>query len=94
MPAPALVREPFVLAAAPEIVSVVAPLLTSIVLVVAAVRVKLRSVESVAPVKRSVPPPRTRLAAELVDWPMLLADPPFATSLMLSVPRLTVVAPV
>ena len=61
---------------------------------VAAVRVKLRSMETLAPVYCSVPPPSTRLAAALVDAPILLLEPPLARVPTLKVPALMVVAPV
>ena len=44
---------------------------TSIVLVVPVVSVKLRSVEAVAPVYCKVPPPSTRFAAALLAAPRL-----------------------
>ena len=57
---------PDVLAAAPLMVKSVAKVLTSIVAVVLLVMVKALSVEAVAPVYLSVPPPITILEAALV----------------------------
>ena len=50
IPAPALINAPVVAVDAPEIVSLVAAVLTLIVEVVPAVRVKLRLVEALSPV--------------------------------------------
>ena len=94
VPLPALVRAPEVEALAPEMVRFVAAVETSIVDVVAAVRVKLRLVEDVAPVYWSVPPPRTRLAAALVAFPRLPATPPLPIVATERVPALIVVTPV
>ena len=93
VPAPVLVSAPVVLVLAPEIVKVVPDAVTSIVLVVPAVKVKARSVEAVAPVYFKVPPPSTKLAASLADAPMLLLDKPLAIDEILKVPPLIVVTP-
>ena len=94
VPAPAFVRPPLVAVVAPDIVSVVAEPVTSIVEVVLAVSVALRSVEAVAPVYWSVPPPRTRLAAALLAWPRFPAWPPLPIVATLKIPALIVVTPV
>ncbi len=66
-PDPDFVNEPFVLPPeAPDIVNVVAPVLTSIILVVAEVKVNALSVLAVEPVYCKVPPPKTMLLTELV----------------------------
>ena len=67
VPEPVLIREqlkPPVVALAPEIVRLF--VVISMVHVVYAVSVKLRSVLSVAPVYCRVPPPNTKLAAAFV----------------------------
>ena len=65
VPAPALVRAPEVLfPELPEIVNVF--VVTSIVLVVEAVRENALSVVAVAPVYLRVPPPNTRLVTAFV----------------------------
>jgi len=56
--------------------------------------VKRRSVDTVAPVYCNVPPLIIRLAAALVELPMLLTTPPSARVLTASVPLLMVVVPV
>ena len=94
VPAPSLVSEPVVAAAAPESVKVLAALATSMDEVVAAVRVKLRSLDAVAPVYCRVPPLSTRLPAPLVAAPRLPATPPSLMLATLSVPALSVVMPV
>ena len=62
--------------------------------VVASVKVKFLSVEAVPPVYCSVPPPKTKLAAALVEAPIPLFEPPLAIDEILNVPTLIVVAPV
>ena len=94
MPLPAFVNPPVVAALAPLIVRFVAPVVTSIELVVPAVSVYARFVATVPPVYCSVPPPSTRFAATLVDAPILLAAPPLASVFALNTPALIVVAPV
>jgi hypothetical protein len=91
VPAPAFVKAPVVLAAAPEIVSA---LVTSIVEVVPVVKVNALFVEAVLPVYSNVPPPKTKFPTALVDCPILLALPPLAILEILSVPLFIVVAPV
>ena len=56
--------------------------------------VKPRSLLAVEPVYCSVPPLMTRLAAAFDDWPMLLAEPPLASRLVLRMPPFIAVAPV
>ena len=98
VPVPAFVNAPVVFVLAPVIVSVLAAVATFTVEVVPAVNVKLRSVDAVAPVYSSVPPPSTRFVAALPDAPMLLATPPpapsIATVFALNTPALIVVTPV
>ena len=94
VPEPALVNAPDVLAPAPEIVSVVAPLETLIVELVAAVKVKLRFVAAVLPVYRSVQPPKTELPAAVLAAPKLPDTPPSPIVATLNVPALIVVTPV
>ena len=94
VPAPSLVRDPVVLVDAPAIVSMVAALLTSILDVVPAVKVKFRLVEAVAPVYCKVPPLNTILSAALVACPKFPATPPFPIDATLNIPALTVVVPV
>ena len=94
VPAPAFVRLPLVAVVAPDIVSVVVDVVTSTVDVLLAVSVELRSVEAVAPVYWSVPPPRTRFAAALLAAPRLLAAPPLPIVATLKTPALIVVTPV
>ena len=89
-----MVKPPLVAVLAPDIVSVVAPVETSIVEVVAAVNVKLRSVEAVAPVYCNVPPPNTKFAAAFVAWPRFPAMPPLPIVATLKMPWLIVVTPV
>jgi hypothetical protein len=60
----------------------------------AAVKVKLRLVETDGPVYCSVPPARTRLDAAVLEAPMELLTPPLAKLAMLKTPLLIVVAPV
>ena len=91
IPAPAFVRLPLAVAPLPEMASAV---VTLIVLEVPFVRVKLRSVEPLAPVKSRVPPPNTRFPAAFVELPSAPATPPLVIEAMLSVPALIVVAPV
>ncbi len=79
---------------APEMVRLVAAVATSMVLVVPAVRTKLRLVEAVLPVYCRVPPPRVRLAAVVEAAPRLLAVPPLLMVPMLRTPAVMVVAPV
>ena len=57
-------------------------------------RVNKRSVLVAAPVYLSVPPLITKLAAALLDWPMLLATPPSAKLDTDNVPPSTEVTPV
>ena len=90
-PAPILVKAPVVFAPAPDMVSAVD---TSMLDVVAAVKVKLLSVVPEAPVNCKVPPPKTRLAAAFVAFPIGHAVPPFAIVGMLKTPALIVVTPV
>ena len=95
MPAPDLLRLPEVLAEAPDMVRETVELVTLMPPVVPPVSVKLRSVLPFAePVYSSVPPPRTRLPAALVELPRAPATPPLVIAAMLSVPALMVVAPV
>ncbi len=58
------------------------------------VRVNNRSVLCPLPVYCNVPPSRTRLAAALLETPMLLLLPPSASVLTLKIPPLIVVPPV
>ena len=83
-----------VLTLAPLMVSAFAASVTWIELVVAAVSVKLRFVEAVAPVYCSVPPPRTRLLAVAAACPRFPAVPPLPIVATLSVPPLILVTPV
>ena len=94
VPAPVLVSAPVVEALAPEMVKVCPEVATSIVLVVPAVKVKARSVLASLPVYFSVPPPITKLAAELPACPKLPAKPPSPIVATLKVPPLMVVMPV
>jgi hypothetical protein len=90
-----LVRLPFDVAAAPEMVRETVELATLMPLVVPAVRLKLRSVVPfTVPVYSRVPPPSVRLPAALVELPRAPATPPLVIAAMLSVPALMVVAPV
>ena len=89
-----MVSAPVVLALEPDTVRLLAASVTSMVEVLAAVSVKARSVEAEDPVYCSVPPSSTRLAAALEAWPTLPATPPLPMVATLSVPALTVVAPV
>lgn len=93
MPVPVLINAPVDTVSLPDIDKDVPAELTSMVLVVAAVRVKSRSELAVSPVYCKVPPPRIRLVAALVDWPMLLAIPPSPIVSMHSMPTLMIVAP-
>ena len=94
MPAPAFVKEPVVAVEAPEMVNAEAAVLTSIVDVVSAVRVKFLFVDAVTPVYLRVPPLRIRLAAAFVACPRLPATPPSPIVATLKVPELIVVTPV
>ena len=94
VPLPTFVRAPKTAVDAPEIVNVVPEVLTSIIEVFPAVRVKLRLVEAVDPVYLKVPPSNTRLAAAFVACPKFPATPPFPIVATLNVPALIVVAPV
>ena len=91
---PLAAKLPLVAVVVPDIVSVVPEVVTSTVDVVLAVSVELRSVEAVAPVYWSVPPPRTRFAAALLAWPRFPAWPPLPIVATLKVPALIVVTPV
>jgi hypothetical protein len=91
-PSPYFVSAPEALALAPEIVSVL--LTTSIMDVVAAVKVKFLFVEAVTPVYCSVPPLSTKLPAALLAAPRLPAIPPFPIVATLNIPVFIVVTPV
>ena len=69
-----------------------APVLTLMVLVVPLVSVKLRLLVEM-PVARSVPPPKTRLDAALVEFPKDPVTLPFPRVDMLTVPELITVPP-
>ena len=92
IPEPVLVRFPVVAAADPLTVKVL--VVISKVPVVPAVIVKFLSVEAVEPVYCKVPPPNTKLDAELVACPKFPATPPFPIVPTLNVPALIVVTPV
>ena len=94
VPEPILVSAPVVEAAEPVTVNTVAPVLTSIELVVPFVSVKLRSVLAVPPVYCSVPPPSTKFAAALVAAPKFPAAPPAPIVPTERTPALIVVTPV
>ena len=94
VPVPSLVSPPVVAVLAPASVRLVAPTVTSIEDVVPGLKVKLRSVEAVAPVYCNVPPPSTKFAAALVAAPRFPTTPPFPIVATLNVPALIVVAPV
>jgi hypothetical protein len=67
---------------------------TLIVLVVPSVSVKLRLLEEAeVPVTRSVPPPKMRLDAALLEFPNDPATPPLPKVETLTVPELITVAP-
>ena len=84
-----------VVAIVPALLKVNAPLLPEASIVPLLVpMVNNRSVDITAPVYCNVPPLITKLAASLVDAPMLLLDPPLAKVDTLKVPALIVVIPV
>ena len=87
-----MVNAPVVAALVPEMVKIF--VLTSMVEVVPAVKVKLRLVLAVAPVYCKVPPPRTRLPTALLAEPKLPpATPPLPIVPTLKMPSLIVVTP-
>ena len=79
---------------APEIVRLLAALVTSMTASLAAMIEKLRLVDAVAPVYCNVPPLNTRLAAEMAAAPRLLALPPLPMEPTDKVPPVRVVTPV
>ena len=94
MPAPSFVNGLAPPTIAPDTVNVELALFTDIV-DPPVPSVKLRSVDAVGPVICSVvPPASTRFAAALLDCPMLLGLPPFASVLTESTPPEIVVGPV
>src|SRR5205085_9368353 len=94
VPLPSLAKAPVVLVLAPPIVKFLAPVVILIELLVPAPNVKLRFVEKVGPVYSKVPPLNTKLAAALVDAPILLATPPSVSKTALKIPALILVIPV
>ena len=92
IPAPVLVNAPVVAVLAPDMVKVLVE--TSIVDVVPALNMKLRSVDAVSPVYFKVPPSSTSLVASEVACPKLPATPPLPIVATLKVPALMVVTPV
>jgi len=93
VPFPDLLKLPVVAAEFPEMVRVVAAVVTSIAPVVPFEIVNPRSVVTLAPVYESVPPANTRFDVALLELPMLLLPPPLASVVTLSVPALIVVVP-
>jgi hypothetical protein len=88
-----LLKLPVVAAEFPEKVRVVAAVLTLSVPVVPFEIVNPRSVVTLAPVYKSVPPSNTSFEVALLELPMLLLPPPLASVVTLSVPALIVVIP-